>query len=64
MVRPSDVRGVRKTYPPRTKGMKRPAVKSADAKRQQILKNKETTQAHSLASKMVRAQIAANRTDR
>lgn len=44
--------------------MKRPAVKSADAKRQQILKNKETTQAHSLASKMVRAQIAANRTDR
>lgn len=52
------------TIPPRTKGMKRPAVKSADAKRQQILKNKETTQAQSLASKMVRAQIAANRTDR
>lgn len=52
------------TIPPRTKGMKRPAVKSADAKRQQILKNKETTQAQSLASKMVRAQIALNQTGR
>lgn len=52
------------TIPPRTKGMKRPAVKNGDVKRRRILKNKETTQAQSLASKMVRAQIAANRTDR
>lgn len=52
------------TIPPRTKGMKRPAVKNGDAKRRQILKNKETTQARDLASKMIRAQIAASRTDR
>ncbi len=52
------------TIPPRTKGMKRPAVKNGDVKRQQILKNKETTQARDLASKMIRAQIALNQTGR
>lgn len=52
------------TIPPRTKGMKRPAVKNGDVKRRRILKNKETTQAQSLASKMVRAQIALNQTGR